>query len=85
MLRAQGLEVLDGPGPQVEDVVPGEGGSLLDDGDPGAEQLGLDGGAEANRTRAHHDQPRVGGQHVVPEHAEPRPVLQQLEQGRALD
>ena len=84
-LGAHGPKLVDVAGPEVEDVVPGEGGSLLDDGDPGAEQLGLDGGAEADRTRAHHDQPRVGGQHVVPEHAEPRPVLQQLEQRRALD
>ena len=85
MLGAKGLEVLDGPGPEVEDVVAGEGRPLLDHGHAHAQERGLDGGPEADGAGADHDHPRVGGQHVLPEHGQLRLLLQQLEQRSALE
>lgn len=47
LLGAEASEVMDGVGPQVQHVVPGEGVPLLDHHHLGAHQSELDGGAQA--------------------------------------
>ena len=51
-LDSEELQVLDDEGPEVEDVVPRDVGSLLHDDGRAAEQLTLDGGSEAARAAA---------------------------------
>ena len=53
VLGSQGPEVVDGVGPEVEHVVPGEGVPLLDHNHLAAQQGQLDGGPQAARPPAH--------------------------------
>ena len=53
VLGSQGPEVVDGVGPEVEHVVPGEGVPLLDHHHLAAQQCQLDGGPQAARPPAH--------------------------------
>jgi len=50
LLGAEGPQILDDEGPQVEDVVPAYPISLLDDHHFASQELRLDGRAEAART-----------------------------------
>lgn len=59
LLGFEALEVMNGEGPQVEDVVPGEGVSLLDHHHFTAQQRQLDGCTET--TRSSTDDQALGG------------------------
>lgn len=50
LFGAEASQVMNGVGPEVQHVVPGEGVPLLDHHHPGAHQSELDGGAQAART-----------------------------------